>query len=69
MSLLTSTVKPVMSKDKKNCFDLINVSQTFNFQSETNQDMMEWIEKIQQGVANILNTVTSVKEQTAVLKY
>lgn len=76
VTLLTCTVKPVITKDKKFCFELISITQTFTFQtgyinarifnefSDTKEEMVEWMLKIQEGIAMMLNSVTSEKEKT-----
>jgi hypothetical protein len=61
--LLTTTVKPYISKDKKpNCFELVSIQKSFVLQADTKEEMGEWMEKIQEIIAGLLNSVTSVKE-------
>eukprot|EP01119_Soliformovum_irregulare_P015780 TRINITY_DN4499_c0_g1_i2.p1 TRINITY_DN4499_c0_g1~~TRINITY_DN4499_c0_g1_i2.p1 ORF type:complete len:734 (-),score=179.05 TRINITY_DN4499_c0_g1_i2:52-2253(-) len=62
MPLLTTTVKPVTIKDKKNTFAVISIFHTFQLQADSPQDMLAWMDQIQEGIAAQLNTVTSVKE-------
>eukprot|EP01114_Cavostelium_apophysatum_P024670 TRINITY_DN972_c0_g2_i1.p1 TRINITY_DN972_c0_g2~~TRINITY_DN972_c0_g2_i1.p1 ORF type:complete len:1016 (-),score=241.85 TRINITY_DN972_c0_g2_i1:3-3050(-) len=62
LNLLTCTVKIIHNKDKKHLFDVISVREAVSLQADTREELMEWIEKIQSGIAAQLNTVTSVKE-------
>lgn len=62
-SLLTSTVKPAPSKDRPNAFELVCIDQSYFMETETKEEMGKWMEKIQEGIALMLNSVTSAKEK------
>eukprot|EP01156_Anaeramoeba_ignava_P022754 Anaeramoba_ignava/c21006_g1_i5.p1 GENE.c21006_g1_i5~~c21006_g1_i5.p1 ORF type:complete len:346 (+),score=112.20 c21006_g1_i5:41-1078(+) len=62
ISLLTCTPKP--SESNKNGFDLVSITETYKFISDTKEDMMDWIMLIQNEIAGLLNQVQSDKEKS-----
>lgn len=56
-------MKPCITKDRPNCFELVCIDQSYFMETETKEEMVKWMEKIQEGVALMLNTVTSAKEK------
>jgi hypothetical protein len=56
-------------KDKKNCFELVSIQKSFMFQCETKEDVTEWMEKIQEVIASLLNNVTSAKDLVKTILY
>lgn len=72
--MMTSTVKPQLGrKDKKALFELVTLTKIYKVElgivfhcvllpSENQQEMTEWIEKLQEAILGQLNSVTSTKE-------
>lgn len=51
------------TKDRPNCFELVCIDQSYFMETETKDEMTQWMTKIQEGVALMLNSVTSAKEK------
>jgi small GTP-binding protein len=64
VSLLTCTVKMTPGQKKlKNFFELISLQVQYQFQAETQPEMMDWITALQDGIAYMLNENTADKSK------
>lgn len=64
LNLLTCTVKPKYGEKKlKNCFELISLKSQFQFVADSPNEMMDWINAIQEGIAHMLNENTADKSK------
>ncbi|KAJ3448654.1 centaurin/arf [Anaeramoeba flamelloides] len=62
LNLMTCTPKPNMTQ--RTTFDLVGVHGTHTLVAETNELAQEWLIKVQDGIAYLLNQITSGKEQS-----